>query len=88
MPGIPGIMTEEFNLPAIADGLSNTLGKNLENYSVKYFKADMDDVSDVLELQNIETRALRGTDIVLLKSDKYTFLERYFIIIQYLEKNQ
>lgn len=84
----PGMNVEEFSLPSMAEGLANSTGKDLSQYSVKYFKADMDDVTDVLELQSIETRGLRGTDIVLLKSDKYTFLERYFIILQYLEKNQ
>jgi len=79
-------------------GTLPTIGKGSKvnpyaNYSVKYFKASMDEPGDMLELSQIETKAIRGShekpseaEIVLLDKDKFTFMDKYFIIVKYLEK--
>lgn len=54
-------------------------------YRVRYGKYDMDDMGSVAELELVETRGLAGTDIVVLTKDKYTFLEKYFLVVTYLE---
>lgn len=84
---MPGMLTEEFSLPPMADGLKNSSTGDMSNYSVKYIKADIDDVGDVMMLQEIETRGIRGTDVILLSREKHTFLAQYFIVLQYLERN-
>lgn len=84
---LPGIVTEELSLPGITSKLGSGGQKILNNYSVKYFKADIDNLEDLLTLQELETRSLRGDEIVLLEKDKFIFMSQYFIIIKYLEKN-
>jgi hypothetical protein len=84
---IPGMMIEEMPVPSMADGLKNVSSKDLDGYSIKYIKADMDDLAAVADLQRVETLGLRGDSIILLNRDKYTFLERYFIVLQYMERN-
>ena len=76
---------QNFVMPAISERVNTS--KALQDYSVKYFKADMDDQGDILELQRIETEGLKGDNIVLLSKDKFTFMDHYFIVISYMEKN-
>ena len=68
--------------------LSGTM--NFESYTVKYLKADVDDTAALLELSAIETKALHAKpgdeEIVLLDKDKFTFMDKYFIILKYLER--
>jgi hypothetical protein len=59
--------------------------RNLEDYRVRYIKLDLDDPGSVAEAEIIETRGLKGEDIVVLYKDKFTFMDKYFLIIQYLE---
>lgn len=84
---LPGITTEELSLPGITSQLGSGAQKLLNDYSVKYFKCDIDDVGDVLTLQEIETRGIRGDEVVILEKDKFVFMAQYFIILKYLEKN-
>lgn len=57
-----------------------------QGHVIKYYKADLDDPSQVIVLQNIETEGLKGDKIVVVKKDTYVFMDRFFIVIQYLEK--
>jgi len=84
---MPGMMTEELSMPGITDKLGGNAQKYLQGYSVKYGKFDLDDLGDLTSLSDIETRAIRGDDIVLLTKDKMGFMTQYFVIISYLEKN-
>lgn len=74
---------EDITLPSYG-----TIPKNLqiENYTVKYIKVDMDQPTNVRQLEDIETRGLAGEEIVLITTDKFTFMEKYFIVLKYLEK--
>lgn len=56
-------------------------------YAIKYIKADMDAPEQVIALQNIETLGLKGEDIVVLRKDTYVFMDRFFIVVQYMEKS-
>lgn len=81
--------TRDIGMPGPGSG--KITGKvTLDDYAVKYIKADVDDVADMLELSTIETRALHAKageeDIVLLDKDKFTFMDKYFIILKYLER--
>ncbi len=81
---IPDDKIESFQLP----GLTTKSGViDYSNYSVKYFKADLDDQGDLLTLQQIETRGVRGDGVLILSRDKFTFNTSYFLIIQYMEQN-
>ncbi len=54
-------------------------------YRVRYGKYDMDDMGAVSELEIVETKGLTGIEIVVLNKDKYTFLEKYIMVVCYLE---
>jgi hypothetical protein len=82
---LPGLMTREFALPAVTDKLKNK--NEWDGYSVKYYKADLDDLEDISMLQEIETRGLAGDQIVILSFDKFTFMSNYYVIVRYMEKN-
>lgn len=78
------------NLPTSDIGIPSLTQKGasgFEDYSVKYIKADLDDLGDVTTLQEIETRGVRGDGIVLLSRTSFTFNFQCFIVLQYLEKN-
>lgn len=62
----------------------------LDKYVIKYLKADVDAPVDMLEISNIETKALRAKpgdeEVVLLDKNTFTFMDKYFVVIHYMEK--
>ena len=80
------IEPENIGMPSMG-GPKSSKKLTMEDYSVKYLKADMSDRGEVAILEAVETRAIHGTDIVLIDKDKFTFMDKYFIILKYLEKN-
>lgn len=82
------MITEDIGaMPKMAGGATKT---GYEGFSVKYYKCDMNEPADVMELCTIETRALQSKpgkeEVVLVDKDHYTFMDKYFIILKYLEK--
>lgn len=79
--------TKDIGMPGISGELSSM---KLEKYKIKYLKADVDDPVGLLELSNIETRALHSKpgdeEVVLVSTNNFTFMEKYFIILKYLER--
>lgn len=81
----PNVMKiEELGIPGMTSKLDQ--GIDLKDYSVKYFKADLDKDEDRSFLQDIETRGVRGDGVAILTRDKMSFMDKYFLVIQYLEK--
>jgi hypothetical protein len=74
---------QEWSIPGLT---SKSSGIDFKKYAVKYYKANLDEPIDILELQNIETRGIRGEDVLILNRDKMSFMDKYFLIVQYLEK--
>lgn len=77
--------------PASMPGMLRDESKNvLDKYRVKYIKADVDDEVQMGILCQIETRSLQGKpgdeEIILLDKASFTFMDKYFIILKYLEK--
>jgi hypothetical protein len=60
---------------------------NFDNYAVRYQKLDLDELADVTELEKIETKAIRNQGIFVLSKKDFTFMDRIFVIISYLEEN-
>jgi hypothetical protein len=81
-----GIPVTEYSMPSMFGSGSADSAKILSDYSVKYKKFNLDEASDVLELQLLETTGLRGQDVVILKKDTFVFMSSFFIVIQYMEK--
>jgi hypothetical protein len=57
-----------------------------KKYVVKYYKADLDDPEQRLMLSELETNGIRNEGIVLLKKDNFVFMDKFFIVVQYMEK--
>lgn len=57
-----------------------------DNYTVKYFRGDLDEPGDLLELQRIETVGLKGDEIVLCDRQTYSFEGRFFVVLRYFSK--
>jgi hypothetical protein len=80
--------TEDIGMPGISGKLDGT--KKLQSYVVKYYKANLDEPVDMLELSNIETKAIRAKpgdeEVVLMDKTNFSFMDKYFVIIKYLEK--
>lgn len=63
------------------------LGPDMRKFRVRYAKLDLDEASDILQLESLETAAIRDSSrIVIVNKDKFTFMQKYFLIITYLEK--
>lgn len=75
---------ENLSMPGFGPKGGNTNFDPLK-YRVRYGKYDMDDMGAIAELEIIETKGLAATEIVVLNKDKYTFLEKYFLVVTYLE---
>lgn len=67
---------------------TNAEGDNFiaDNYTVKYFRGDLDEPGDLLELQRIETVGLKGDEIVLCDRQTYSFEGRFFVVLRYFNK--
>ena len=59
---------------------------NSEKYRIRYYRADVTDLQEISELERILTEGLDGKNIVILEKDKYSFQDRYFVVVTYLEK--
>lgn len=55
-------------------------------HSVRCLLTDLTDDTQVVILEELLTRSLDGKDIVLLDKDKYSFQDRYYVVVTYLEK--
>lgn len=61
-------------------------GPSISGYAVKHLKADLDDLGQVSLLDKVETDAAMSDNIVILSRDKFAFMDRYFVILKYMEK--
>lgn len=80
------IKTEELSFPGF--GPKKQEGVDFSGYSVRYAKIDLDNPSSITELEILETRAIRGQGIIILSKDKFTFADRYLIVVCYLEQDR
>lgn len=60
---------------------------DLKKCSVRYLKADLDSAEGRTDLEHLETRAIRGDGVYILNKDKFTFMDKYFMIVAYMEEN-
>jgi hypothetical protein len=70
-------------------GITPTVGvaKTFQGYSAKVMKVDLEDLGDVATLENVLTRGMTTDEIIVLERDKFTFMDKYYVVITYMEKN-
>ena len=75
-------------MPGMTGGGANS--SSMDNYVVKYLKADMNEPADMMELSDIQTKAVRAKpgkeEVVLISENSFTFMDKMFLVIKYLEK--
>ena len=75
-------------MPGFADmGRVNNGEFDYSKYIVRYLKVDADDPAGLGSLEALETKGLKGTDIVILNKASWTFMDRYLMLVTYLELN-
>jgi hypothetical protein len=58
---------------------------DFNNYHVRYAQIDIMDPGSRAELEIIETRAIKNQGVVILTKDKFTFMDKYYMVVSYLE---
>ena len=58
---------------------------DFKNYKVRYALIDVMDPGSRAELEIVETKAVKGQGVIVLTKDTYTFMDKFFIVISYLE---
>lgn len=86
MGGSPIITEEPSTFPGFGPKKAESV--DLNDYGVRYAKIDMDDAGSRTELELLETKAIQNRGIVILTKDKYTFMDKYFVIVSYLELSE
>jgi hypothetical protein len=81
------VKAEVLSLPGFGPG-PGASAFNPVDFRVRYGKFDLDDMGSVSDLEIIETKGLKGEDVVVLNKDKFAFMDKMFIIVVYLEKIQ
>jgi hypothetical protein len=81
------VKAEVLSLPGFGPG-PGASAFNPVDYRVRYGKFDLDDMGAMAELEIIETKGLKAEEVVVLQKDKFTFMDKYFMIVTYLEKIQ
>lgn len=72
------------SLPGFIPG--SKTGVDLNKFRVRYLKLSMEELADISELERIETRAIHNNGIYVMSRKEFTFMDKIFILIQYLEK--
>lgn len=57
-----------------------------KNYTVKYFKANIDEPDQVMQLQALETKGLLGDEVVLTDRQTNFYEGSFFVVLRYFEK--
>ena len=77
------VITEESTFPGFGPKKVNEGDYN--NYKVRYAHIDIMDAGSRAELEIIETKAIRGQGVIVLTKKEYTFMDKFFMVISYLE---
>lgn len=74
--------------PASIPGFLSTKKADATKYKVRYQKLNLDEIGDIVELENIETRAIRGEGVFVMSKKDFAFMDKIFILISYLEEEK
>jgi hypothetical protein len=72
----------EMSLPGFGPQAKDDMSK----YAVRYLKANLDEADQRIELETVETKGIRGEDIVIIQRQNFTFMDKMFMVLTYLEK--
>src|SRR5437879_1579065 len=55
-------------------------------WRVRYQRLDIQEPSDIVELETIENKAIRNRGIYVLSKERFVFMDKILMLIQYLEE--
>lgn len=61
-------------------------GKSTKDTRVRFGRFNMSELADVAELEKIETKAIRGDGVWILKEQTYVFMQDMYYVVQYIEE--
>lgn len=64
----------------------NSKGFDVSKHRVRYAKIDLDDIGSIAELEILETKALHNDGVYILSKDRVAWMDKVFLILQYIEK--
>lgn len=73
---------EDIGLPP----LGPSLRIDPKKYVVRWMKVCIDNVEKLQELELLETRGMEGKDILILSREKFNFMDKYYVVVNYMEK--
>lgn len=82
---IPNFMAQDLSIPPLADRLKNK--SEFHGYTYKIGKFDLDDLMEVSEMEAVITRGMTTDEIVVVARDKFSFMDKYFAIVEWMEKS-
>lgn len=74
------------SLPGILPGVAKD-SWDPDKYSIRYRKFNLDDIADITELEQIETRAVRNKGVYILTKKDFFFMDKIFMLVSYLEED-
>ena len=77
-----GIPVEEYSMPPM--GSSKALKP--KDFVFKTVKLDFNEAGDVALFESLVNKHLLGNDVRIIKRESFTFQDRYFVIVEYVEK--
>lgn len=78
------------NVPATDRGVPSLTGSAsaanpMEGMRVRIVKFNLNDQTEIAELEKLETRAIRGEGVYILSQKDFVFMDNMFIMVKYLE---
>jgi hypothetical protein len=66
--------------------MADEMAKALDAYQVFYVKGSLDDTEFLRTLEKLQTRGIKGDDVVLLSEENFTFQDEFFVVLKYMQK--
>jgi hypothetical protein len=80
------VKIETISIPGFGSGGVTSDSFDPLKYRVKYLKVDVDDLEGITMLELLETKGLKGEQIVILNKTGWTFMDKYMMLVTYLER--
>src|SRR6202012_2505952 len=81
-------VTKDSPLPGMISKRGDPEAEIRAKQRVRYQSFDMRDLGDLAELERIETMAWRNQGVYILERKNYTFMDKMYFLVQYIEESE
>lgn len=64
-----------------------TANGDYSKFRMRYKRFDMQEPGDIIELETIETKAIRNRGVYILSRERFVFMDRILMLVNYLEES-